>query len=105
MMRDFTYIDDIINGVVAAMDRCIGYEIYNLGESRPISVNDLIAELEIALGKKAVKTHLPLQPGDVNRTFADVSKAERELGYRPSTDIRTGLAKFVAWLHQERNSR
>ena len=101
MMRDFTYIDDIINGVVAAIDRCIGYEIYNLGESRPISVNDLIAELEFALGKKAVKTHLPLQPGDVNRTFADVSKAERDLGYRPSTDIRTGLAKFVAWLRQQ----
>ena len=105
MMRDFTYIDDIINGVVAAIDRCTGYEIYNLGESRPISVNDLIAELEIALGKKAMKTHLPLQPGDVDRTFADVTKAERDLGYKPSTDIRTGLASFVAWLRQETDLR
>jgi UDP-glucuronate 4-epimerase len=103
MMRDFTYIDDIINGVVAAMDRCTSYEIYNLGESRPISVNDLIAELETALGKKAIKTHLPLQPGDVDRTFADVTKAERDLGYRPFTDIRTGLARFVVWLRQERD--
>jgi len=103
MMRDFTYIEDIINGVVAAIARCTGYEIYNLGESRPISVNDLIAELEFALGRKAVKTHLPLQPGDVDRTFADVTKAERDLGYRPTTDIRTGLAKFVAWLREVRN--
>ena len=105
MMRDFTYIDDIINGVVAAMQRCSGYEIYNLGESRPISVNDLIAELEVALGKKALKTHLPLQPGDVDQTFADVTKAEKDLGYKPSTDIRTGLARFVAWLRDEPNSR
>jgi UDP-glucuronate 4-epimerase len=105
MMRDFTYIDDIINGVVAAADRCSGYEIYNLGESRPISVNDLITELEAALGKKALKTQLPLQPGDVDRTFADVTKAERDLGYSPSTDIRAGLAKFVAWLRRERDSR
>jgi len=101
MMRDFTYIDDIINGVVAAMSRCTGYGIYNLGESRPISVNELIAELEVALGKKALKSHLPLQPGDVDRTFADITKAERDLGYRPSTDIRTGLARFVAWLQQQ----
>jgi UDP-glucuronate 4-epimerase len=105
MMRDFTYIDDIIDGVVAAMDRCKSYEIYNLGESRPVSVNDLIHDLEIALGKKAVTTHLPLQPGDVERTYADVTKAERDLDYRPSTDIRTGLARFVAWLREERNSR
>jgi len=105
MMRDFTYIDDILDGVAAAMDRCKSYEIYNLGESRPVSVNDLIRELEIALGKKAVRTHLPLQPGDVERTYADVTKAERDLGYRPATDIHTGLATFVAWLREERNSR
>ncbi len=101
MMRDFTYIDDIINGVFAAMDRCSDYEIYNLGESQPISVNDLIAELEHALGKKAVKQYLPLQPGDVDRTYADVTKAQECLGYKPSTDIRTGLAHFVKWLRQD----
>jgi UDP-glucuronate 4-epimerase len=97
MMRDFTYIDDILNGVAAAIDRCSGYEIYNLGESQPISVNDLIAELEHALGKQAIREYLPLQPGDVDRTYADVAKAEAYLGYHPSTDIRTGLARFVAW--------
>lgn len=100
MMRDFTYIDDIINGVMAAIDRCTDYEIFNLGESQPISVNDLIAELEHALGKKAIRESLPLQPGDVDRTFADVTKAEVQLGYRPSTDIQTGLARFVAWLRE-----
>jgi len=100
MMRDFTYIDDIVNGVVAAIDRCSDYEIYNLGESQPISVNDLINELEHALGKKAVRQYLPLQPGDVDRTYADITKAETRLGYSPSTDIPTGLAHFVAWLRQ-----
>lgn len=100
MMRDFTYIDDIIDGVVAAMNKCNGFHLYNLGESRPISVNDLIAELEKALGKKAVKKHLPPQPGDVERTFADVTKAVNELGYKPNTTIQAGLAKFVQWLRQ-----
>jgi UDP-glucuronate 4-epimerase len=98
MRRDFTYIDDIINGVVAALDRCAGYRIYNLGESRPICVSDLVAEIENALGKQAVKQHFPTQPGDVNQTYADVAKAQRDLGYDPSTHIATGLARFVAWL-------
>lgn len=101
MMRDFTYIDDIIDGTVAAIDKCSGFNIYNLGESRPIRVNDLIDEIENALGKKAVKEHLPLQPGDVDRTFADVTRAARDLGYNPKTDIRTGLAKFVEWLRSQ----
>ena len=99
MMRDFTYIDDIINGVAAAMQKCVGFNIYNLGESRPITVNDLISEIEKALGKKAVKEYLPPQPGDVERTYADVSKAVKELGYNPATTIQTGLVKFVAWLN------
>jgi len=119
MMRDFTYIDDIINGVVGAIMQLAahdtsavtrmsdepretgdkpGFNIYNLGESRPIAVNDLIAEIEKALGKKAVKEYLPLQPGDVERTYADVTKAVRELGYKPSTTIKDGLARFVEWL-------
>ena len=100
MMRDFTYIDDIINGTVTAAQNCAGFNIYNLGESSPISVNDLIAELEKALGKKAVKESLPPQPGDVEQTYADVTKSVRELGYNPSTPIQTGLAKFVDWLRK-----
>lgn len=116
MMRDFTYIDDIINGTVAAIKKlCLnaqttghesrvtghGFTIYNLGESRPISVNDLIIEIEKALGKKAVREYLPPQPGDVERTYADVTKAVRELGYNPATTIQTGLKKFTSWLHTE----
>jgi len=101
MMRDFTYIDDIIDGTVAAMEKCAGFNIYNLGESRPISVNYLVAEIEKALGKKAIKEFKPPQPGDVDRTYADVTKATKELGYNPSTDIQTGLAKFVTWLRQK----
>jgi len=103
MMRDFTYIDDIIDGTVAAMNKCTGFNLYNLGESRPISVNNLIVEIEKALGKKTVKKYLPPQPGDVERTFADVTKAVNELGYKPNTTIQTGLAKFVQWLRQKSN--
>jgi UDP-glucuronate 4-epimerase len=113
MMRDFTYIDDIIDGTVAAIEKCSvfrgqgsgvrgnEFNIYNLGESRPISVNDLIAEIEKALGKKAVKEYLPPQPGDVERTYADVTKAVKELGYNPRTKIEDGLVKFVAWLRKQ----
>jgi len=100
MMRDFTYIEDIIDGTVAAIDKCDGFNIYNLGESEPITVNDLVAEIEKVIGRKAAREHLPMQPGDVERTFADISRAARDLGYRPSTAIRDGLAKFVAWLRQ-----
>ena len=102
MMRDFTYVDDIIDGVVAAMDKCDGFNIYNLGESRPISVNDLIVEIEKALGKKAVREDLPVQPGDVERTYADVTKAIRDLGYEPKTTIEKGLTRFVEWLRQNK---
>ncbi len=101
MMRDFTYIDDILDGVMAAIDQCTDYQIYNLGESQPISVTDLITELENALGKKAIRKYLPPQPGDVERTYADITKAEIQLGYKPSTSIQMGLARFVAWFRAQ----
>ncbi len=101
MMRDFTYIDDIIDGVVAAIAKCAGFNIYNLGESRPITVNDLVRKIEEALGKKAVREFLPAQPGDVERTYADVTKAVEQLGYNPRTTIEAGLAKFVEWFRQD----
>ena len=100
MMRDFTYIDDIINGIIAAMSKCDGFNIYNLGESRPITVNNLIEEIEKALDKKAVRQYQPLQPGDVERTYADITKSVKELGYSPKTTIQAGLASFVAWLRK-----
>jgi UDP-glucuronate 4-epimerase len=110
MQRDFTYIDDIIDGTMAAISKlvrrsesegeCAGFNIYNLGESRPVSVSDLIKELEKALGKKATIERLPLQPGDVEKTFADVSKARKDLGYNPKTEISAGLERFVKWLRR-----
>ena len=97
MMRDHTYIDDIIRGVVASIDHCGGYRIYNLGESRPVSLSDLIAAIEKALGKKAIIDRRAVPPGDVQITYADVSRAQAELGYEPRTHLADGLEKFVAW--------
>ena len=102
MMRDHTYIDDILSGVLAAMERCKGYRIYNLGESEPVSLRDLIAAIEQAVGKKAVIERMPLQPGDVDRTFADITRAKAELGYAPHTSIKEGLARFVQWYRSSR---
>jgi len=99
--RDFTYINDIIQGINAAINKCSGYQIYNLGEAKTISVNQLIKELEFALGKKAEKKYLPPQLGDVAQTYADVTKAKQQLGYNPNTNIKTGLEKFVTWLKKQ----
>ena len=82
------------------MEKCGGFNIYNLGESSPITVNELVVEIEKALGKKTIKEYVSLQPGDVERTYADVSKAIKELGYNPKTKIEDGLTKFVSWLRE-----
>jgi UDP-glucuronate 4-epimerase len=95
--RDYTYITDIVTGVVRAIDRVQGYEIINLGESQTTSLSELIGRLEALLGKKAVIEEAPEQPGDVRRTCADVGKARRLLGYDPSVPVADGLARFVAW--------
>ncbi len=98
--RDYTYIDDIVDGVLRALDRCSGYEIYNLGESRTTSLAELVEHIGRATGREPRIERLPLQPGDVTVTYADVGKAQRELGYRPSTPIEEGLARFVAWYRE-----
>lgn len=95
--RDYTFIDDIVEGVVAALQRPHPYEIINLGESRTIGLIELIGLTEESLGKKAVIEWLPLQPGDVPVTYAGVEKARRLLGYVPKTEMRDGLREFVAW--------
>jgi len=97
MSRDFTYIDDIINGVISAIDNCTDYHIYNLGESKTITVKNMIETIEKALGKKAIIDYQNEQPGDVKTTFADISKAKKELGYNPSTDFEQGIDEFVKW--------
>ncbi len=95
--RDFTYIDDIIQGVLASVDRVKGYEIINLGGSQTITTNELINQIEEALGKKAIRNDLPMQPGDVNQTFADIKKAKSLLDYQPETAVNFGIRKFTEW--------
>lgn len=101
MMRDHTYIGDIVAGVLAAVDRCEGYHLYNLGNASPVSLSDLIAAIESAVGRRAILKRLPPQPGDVERTFADITLASRDLGYEPATDLKAGLKLFVDWLRTE----
>jgi UDP-glucuronate 4-epimerase len=96
--RDYTYIDDIIQGVMAAFDyNGPLYDLFNLGESETIELKDLIAAIENAVGLKAKINELPEQPGDVPLTCADISKARKLLGYNPTTPLSAGLPKFVEW--------
>jgi len=104
--RDYTYIDDIIQGTMASLTYCgPWFDIFNLGESETVQLKDLIAALENALGKKAKINRLPEQPGDVPLTCADISKARRLLGYAPLTKLKEGLPKFVNWFLESRASR
>ena len=98
--RDYTYVTDILQGVMACTRREFGFEIINLGESQTVTLTRLIELIEEALGKKAVMERLPAQPGDVPRTCADVTKAGRLLGYRPSVSIEEGIRRYVQWLGQ-----
>ncbi len=96
--RDYTYIDDVIQGTVAALQYSGPlFDIFNLGESETIQLKDLIAAIENALGKKAKINQLPEQPGDVPLTCADISKARKLLGYNPSTRLSDGLPRFIDW--------
>jgi UDP-glucuronate 4-epimerase len=113
--RDFTFIDDIVHGVVAAVDHVARadpgwdsnapdpatssapYRIYNIGNQRPVALLRYIEVLEECLGRKARKNLLPLQPGDLHDTWADVEALARDVGYRPSTDLKTGVRRFVEW--------
>jgi UDP-glucuronate 4-epimerase len=100
MARDFTYIDDIVQGTIAAHDRPSGsgvHRIYNLGNHRPERLLDFIAVFERLLGATASKQLLPMQPGDVAESYADIEAARRDLGFEPKTTIETGLASFVQW--------
>src|SRR3989440_3123424 len=103
--RDYTYIDDIIAGVRAAIDyNQTNYEVINLGESRTVELRELISLLEKELGQRAQIDWQPLQPGDVPQTFADISKARRLLGYNPQTPIEEGIRRFVEWFKGSQKS-
>src|SRR5438093_11674528 len=99
--RDYTYIDDIIQGTMAALDyEAPLYDVFNLGESHTIKLKDLISAIEHALGKQAKIRQLPEQPGDMPLTYADISKARKLLGYNPTTKLSEGLPKFIDWFLQ-----
>ena len=95
--RDYTYSDDIVAGVMACTRREFGFEVFNLGESQTVRLDHLITLLETSLGKRAVIERHPAQPGDVPRTFADITKARAWLGYDPQTRIAEGIPRFVDW--------
>lgn len=101
MRRDFTHISDILDGICRAIDRCRAFHIYNLGESRPIELRSMIDTIAAALGKPArIESH-PRPPGDVDVTYADVSRARAELGYAPRTRFEDGIAEYVRWYRSQ----
>ena len=104
MLRDFTYVDDIVNGVVKVIDSQVVYDdsrseynIYNIGNNNPVKLLDFILAIEQKLGMKIEKNLMPIQPGDVASTYADVSGLEKDFNYRPDTPISVGISKFVDW--------
>ncbi|WP_375585661.1 NAD-dependent epimerase [Cyclobacterium xiamenense] len=121
MKRDFTYVDDIVEGVVRIVDRppvadpswdpATGdaskskapYTVYNIGNSNPVRLMDFIQAIEVSLGKEAKKEMLPIQPGDVPATFADTTPLEREIGYKPSTSVPEGIERFINWYKEYYN--
>src|SRR5262249_51950880 len=110
MQRDFTYIDDIVEGIERVMQRIptadptaasfAPYRIYNIGNNQPVPLMDFIPTWEKALGKKAQMTFLPMQPGDLPATFADIADLERDVGFRPTTLLEVGLGRFVSWYRE-----
>ena len=99
--RDYTYIDDIVDGILKSTEYLFKnenvYEIFNLGESHVISLKEMVETIENELGKKAILNKQPMQPGDVEKTYADITKAKTMLGYNPQTDFKDGIKKFVEW--------
>jgi UDP-glucuronate 4-epimerase len=100
MRRDFTYIDDIVDGIIAAVDLGAPCEIFNLGNNQPVELLSLIQLLEKSLGKKAICQMLPMQPGEVLETFADIDKSTRLLSFHPKVPIELGIQKFVEWYQE-----
>ncbi|MFZ5392188.1 MAG: NAD-dependent epimerase/dehydratase family protein [Patescibacteria group bacterium] len=97
LQRDFTYIDDIVAGILASLNHCYPYEIFNLGNNKPVELGRFISIIEKELGQEALKEYLPMQPGDVLMTCADIDYSQEKLGYNPKTTIEEGIKKFVNW--------
>jgi len=100
MQRDFTYVDDIVEGTLRVLDKPIRYAVYNIGNHQPVNLLDYIAALERAFGKEAKLEMKPMQPGDVKATYADTSALQKAVGFAPSTPLDTGLARFADWFKQ-----
>jgi len=98
--RDYTYVEDTVSGIMQALEHCNRYRVYNLGGSTPVTLKDLVEELQRAVGKTAVLDKRPMQPGDVERTYADLTRARSEIGYKPKVSLAEGLRRFVAWYNQ-----
>lgn len=110
MIRDFTYIDDIVEGTIGCVDQVPGpnenglpYRVYNIGCSNPVKLMDFIYEIESAMGREAQKVFLPMQPGDVYQTNADTSKLETEIGYKPHVRLHEGITEFAKWYLSDLN--
>lgn len=112
LSRDFTYIDDIVQGTIQVIDHCpiasecsneVPFKVYNIGCSSPVRLMDFINEIETALGVEAKKEFLPMQPGDVYQTYADTTKLETEVGYKPSVSLHEGIGKFIEWYKSDKN--
>jgi UDP-glucuronate 4-epimerase len=97
-LRDFTFVGDVVDGLVRAIDTSLGFAVLNFGAGKPITVNQLIEQLEASLGVKADRRYEAARTGDVSRTWADISAARKALGYAPKVGLEEGLARFVAWL-------
>jgi UDP-glucuronate 4-epimerase len=102
--RDYTYISDIVDGVMACTERKFGCEIFNLGESQTVTLSRLIELLEQSLGRKAIIERHPAQPGDVPITYADITKSRNQLGYAPKVKIEQGIPTFVEWFKRQAGS-
>ncbi|MDX1387687.1 MAG: GDP-mannose 4,6-dehydratase [Acidobacteriota bacterium] len=102
--RDYTYVSDIVDGIVLALSRCTRYHIWNLGGSKTTRLDDLIAKIAEGLGVERRARALPMQPGDVDRTWADVSRAREDLGWAPRVDLDRGLRLFLDWFQADRES-
>lgn len=96
--RDYTYVDDIVDGIMAALDRCAGYHIYNLGGNAPVTLRELIQTIERVTGKKARTQPLPMQSGDVQRTWADLTHSRAALDYQPRVPLAEGIARQWQWM-------
>ena len=100
--RDYTFIDDIVSGIMGALNNLNGYQIYNLGESNVINLKDLVVTIENILERKAQLQQLPLQQGDVKTTYADISKAKREINYAPLYNVEAGIKLFIEWYNENK---